>query len=103
MCQNRHSENQTWLKICNQVHGKAQERAGKRECVGRFVEEPLSRSSQKALMAKKKGFFFPLFSPLALSKNSFPPCVQHKDSGARGTRTESERTVERERDMKLET
>lgn len=102
MCQNRHSENQTWLKICNQVHGKAQERAGKRERVGRFVEEPLSRSSQEALVAKKKGFSFPFF-PLLHSKISFPPCIQHEDNWARGTRTESERTVERERDMKLET
>lgn len=66
MCQNRHSENQTWLKICNQVHGKAQERAGKRERVGRFVEEPLSRSSQEALVAKKRVFLSPFFPSCTL-------------------------------------
>lgn len=67
----------------------------------------LWRSLCRALVRRpswhKKGIFFPLFSPLALSKNSFPPCIQHEDNWARGTRTESERTVERERDMKLET
>lgn len=82
MCQNRHSENQTWLKkICNQVHGKAQERAGKRERVGRFVEEPLSRSSQEALVAKKKGFSFPFFPLLHSLKTPFHLAYSTKTTG----------------------